>query len=154
MSPVITFISMSLAFLVAWPPFLWAIFMFLKYKLLKRYWKLMKFPYISCEQIQNIGSWRVTQLLSIIEMWSVLLDGGDYVNVISLDFRKAFDTLPHWRLLKKLEANGIKDGILTWIENFLSGRKQWVVVNRATRQHTWADSIRHFYYPFIPIYFL
>jgi hypothetical protein len=44
--------------------------------------------------------------------------------VIYLDFRKAFDSVPHQRLLKKLEAIGIKDSILIWIENFLSDRQQ------------------------------
>jgi len=58
-----------------------------------------------------------------------LLDGGDPVDVIYHDFRKAFDTLPRRRLMKKLEAYGIKGGLLTWTGNFLSGRRQRVVVN-------------------------
>jgi len=71
----------------------------------------------------------MTQLLVTLERWTELLDGGDPVDLIYLDFRKAFDTVPHRRLIKKLEAYGIKGGLLTWIENSLSGRRQCVVVN-------------------------
>jgi len=71
----------------------------------------------------------MTQLLIILERWTELLDGGDPVDVIYLDLRKALDTVPDRRLIKKLEAYGIKGIFLTWIENFLSGRRQRVVMN-------------------------
>ena len=51
------------------------------------------------------------------------------MDVIYCDFQKAFDTVPHNRLLKKIEAYGISDKILNWTRAFLSGRKQKVVVN-------------------------
>jgi len=50
------------------------------------------------------------------------------VETMGMSF-KAFDTVPHRRLIKKLEAYGIKGSLLTWNENFLSGRQQRVVVN-------------------------
>ena len=78
----------------------------------------------------------MTQLLIALERWTELLDAEDPVGVIYLDFRKAFNTIPHRRLIKKLEAYGIKGGLLTWIENFLSGRPQRVVVNG--KLSTWA----------------
>jgi len=53
------------------------------------------------------------------------LPGPGYpVDVIYLDFRKAFDKDPHRTLLLKLEAHGISGNILRWTENWLYGRKQ------------------------------
>ena len=72
----------------------------------------------------------MTQLLVTIEDWMELLDSGQTIDVIYLDFRKAFDTVPHRRLLTKLQAYGISGNIRDWICNFLSGRKQRVYVNR------------------------
>ena len=56
------------------------------------------------------------------------LDCKHQVDVAILDFSKAFDTVPHQRLLQKLEIYGV-DGILnTWIRNFLTNRSQRVLV--------------------------
>ena len=46
-----------------------------------------------------------------------------------LDYRKAFDSVPHLRLLSKLESYGIKESLLRWIKNFLTGRIQRAVIN-------------------------
>jgi len=46
-----------------------------------------------------------------------------------LDFAKAFDKVPHQRLLSKLRAHGIRGNILRWTENWLSNRKHRVCVN-------------------------
>ena len=46
-----------------------------------------------------------------------------------MDFMKAFDKVPHQRLLTKLKAYGIGDNIINWISNFLTGRSQRVCVN-------------------------
>ena len=54
---------------------------------------------------------------------------GKPVDVIYLDYQKAFDSVPHQRLLIKLKAYGITGTLLTWITNFLTGRSQKVVVN-------------------------
>ena len=81
----------------------------------------------------------VTQLLEIIEIWSSMLDEGGSIDVVYLDFRKAFDSVPHQRLLKKAEAYGIRGKLLLWIESFLTGRKQRVIVNGD--KSTWADVV-------------
>ena len=58
-------------------------------------------------------------------------DQGKQLDVIILDYSKAFDTVPHKRLLHKLEHYGIKGCLLNWIEAFLVGRTQSVVVDGA-----------------------
>ena len=49
-----------------------------------------------------------------------------------MDFRKAFDTVPHQRLLNKLRGYNINGPILKWIESFLSERTQFVKINNST----------------------
>ena len=46
-----------------------------------------------------------------------------------LDFQKAFDEVPHQRLLLKLKAHGIGDGIIDWTEQWLADRIQCIVVD-------------------------
>ena len=70
-----------------------------------------------------------SQLLEVLEDWCKILEVGDPVDVVYLDFRKAFDAVPHNRLLRKLSSYGIAGKLLRWIEEFLSGRSQQVVVN-------------------------
>ena len=71
----------------------------------------------------------VTQLIEVIEDWTNELDQHNKVDAIYLDFQKAFDTVPHKRLLRKLQGYGISGSLLRWLESFLVGRKQKVVLN-------------------------
>jgi hypothetical protein len=50
-------------------------------------------------------------------------------DLISMDFAKTFDKVPHRRLLYKLKYYGIQENTLLWIQAFLSDRTQTVVVN-------------------------
>ena len=65
----------------------------------------------------------ITQLIEAIELWTEEVDMRNSVDVIYLDFQKAFDTVPHQRLLKKLSAYGIRGKLYSWIEDFLKERK-------------------------------
>ena len=58
------------------------------------------------------------------------LNKGKPVDIIYLDFAKAFDTIPRRRILKKLMSYGIGGKICTWIESWLIGRRQKVGLGR------------------------
>ena len=73
----------------------------------------------------------VTQLLDAMNDFTELIENGDCIDSIYLDFRKAFDTVPHKRLINKLKAYGVNGPFLDWIESFLSNRKQRVKVNNS-----------------------
>jgi len=77
-----------------------------------------------------------TQLLKVVDMWSKILDGGGAVDTVYLDFAKAFDTVPHQRLLRKLEGYGVGGQLLEWIGQFLTGRRQRVGVAGSFSQWT------------------
>ena len=70
-----------------------------------------------------------TQLLRCLDIWTDLLDQGHCLDVIYLDFSKAFDSVPHKRLLEKMRGYGITGSTLGWCKDFLSGRRQRVVIN-------------------------
>ncbi len=70
-----------------------------------------------------------TQMLEFLEQVSMSIDQGENIDVVYLDFRKAFDTVPHARLLSKLESLGIRGQLLMWIQSFLTNRSQMVMVN-------------------------
>jgi hypothetical protein len=67
-----------------------------------------------------------------MELWTDLLDQGLAFDCIYSDFAKAFDRVPHKRLIEKLKAYGIKGNLLVWIENFLSNRNQCVTINNVS----------------------
>ena len=73
----------------------------------------------------------LTNLLEAMDKWTEIVDSGTPVDIIYCDYKKAFDTVPHKRLLRKLSAYGIKGRILGWIQDFLSDRWQQVVINES-----------------------
>ena len=70
-----------------------------------------------------------SQLMECLEDWSKMMEEGSSVDILYLDFKKAFDAVPHKRLLEKIQAYGIRGKVLMWIESFLTERKQRVVIN-------------------------
>ena len=69
------------------------------------------------------------QLLTVMNEWTEALDDVIQIDTVYLDFCKAFDSVPHKRLIKKLEGYGIKGILLEWFKNFLNRRQQRVVIN-------------------------
>src|SRR6218665_1329829 len=72
----------------------------------------------------------LTNLLEIFGEVYERIDEGKPVDVLYLDFAKAFDKVPHKRLAKKLQACGIRGlQALTWIQSWLPGRRQKVGIS-------------------------
>ena len=69
------------------------------------------------------------QLLSVLDKWTAAMECGNPVDCIYMDFQKAFDTVPHKRLVSKLTAYGIKESTIIWIKSFLDNRLQHVNIN-------------------------
>ena len=94
---------------------------------------LIKNNILSKEQFGFVsGRNTITQLLVTINDWMTELDNDNIVDAAYMDFRKAFDTVPHQRLITKLKSYNIKGPILNWIVSFLTGRTQYVKINNAT----------------------
>ena len=71
----------------------------------------------------------LTNLLCFLEEITKWVDDGSPVDVIYLDFQKAFDKVPHQRLISKLKSHGMGNYIINWIEQWLTDRRQRVVVD-------------------------
>ncbi|CAB3374662.1 Hypothetical predicted protein [Cloeon dipterum] len=67
-------------------------------------------------------------LLKTLDNWTAALDSssGQHVHAVFLDWAKAFDRVPHQRLLSKLQHHGVDGEVLRWLKNFLVGRSQFV----------------------------
>ena len=96
-----------------------------------------------CSQTLNDEQFAIlknnTDLLMVAQLrhnWLYYLDNcistiaeGGVIDTIYLDFAKAFDTVPHRRLLGKLNAFGVQRKLFNWIKEFLCGRTQVVKVS-------------------------
>ena len=75
------------------------------------------------------GRSTMLQLLKVLDDWTNSLEKGRQINVVYTDFEKAFDKVPHKRLIEKLRGYGVRGGLLNWIAAFLADRRQRVRVN-------------------------
>ena len=71
----------------------------------------------------------LTNLIKFYDTVEKMIDNGDAVDVVFLDFQKAFDKVPHQRLILKVKGFGIDGKILSWIKDWLCDRQQRVVLN-------------------------
>ena len=79
----------------------------------------------------------LTNQLETFEDITKSVDEGVGMDMIYLDYSKAFDSVPHRRLLQKQTGYGIRGRLLEWISGFLKGRKQRVCVRGKTSE--WSD---------------
>ena len=70
-----------------------------------------------------------TQLTQLVEDLARGMTSGKQSDLILLDFSKAFDKVNHLKLLYKLQLHGVQGKTLGWIESFLIGRTQCVVLD-------------------------
>ena len=81
-----------------------------------------------------------TQLLLTLQDLMTYRDQKDQIDIAVLDFSKAFDTVPHDRMLGKLEFYGITGPVLNWTAAFLKNRVQRVVVDGRQSRSATVDS--------------
>ena len=80
------------------------------------------------------GRSTVTALLETTHNWFQFMDTGKEVGAVFFDLQKAFDSVPHHALLDKLRDLQLSEFILKWICDYLTQRKQRVVVNGQTSE--------------------
>jgi len=69
------------------------------------------------------------QLLHMMDDRTLCLEKGGQIDAIYSNFEKAFDKVPHKRLISKLHSYNIGEGVIKWIVDFLKARKYRVGVN-------------------------
>ena len=75
------------------------------------------------------GRSTVLQLLAMLDKWTKIINEEGTIDCVYFYFKKAFDKVPHQRLIYKAEQYGNRGDIINWIKSFLSSRTQQVVIN-------------------------
>ena len=70
----------------------------------------------------------LTNLIEFFEELTRKIDQDKAVDVVYMDFSKAFDKVPHGRLIQKVKSYGIRGELVRWVQNWLGHRKQRVAV--------------------------
>ena len=65
-------------------------------------------------------------IITLVDRITSSLDSGDLVIGVFLDLKKAFDTIDHQILIKKLFSYGIRGNTLKWFQSYLTDRSQYV----------------------------
>ena len=92
----------------------------LKHKLINRH----QHGFLSCKST-------TTQLPECCLDWNIALNARSNIDIIYLDFSKAFDSVVHAKLIAKLACYGINDMLLYWIQSFLTDRFQYVKIDNS-----------------------
>ena len=72
------------------------------------------------------------QMIRVMGDWTNYLDQGMTVDIVYMDFMKAFDKVSHDHLLHKLQSLGIHHKIILWLQDFLNDHSQAVLYNNCT----------------------
>ena len=83
----------------------------------------------------------MTNLISFCDQATHLVNEGKAVNVIYLDFSKAFDIVSHMILLERLAVHGLDMCTLHWVKSWLEGQAQrewwWYTELNPVDNHKW-----------------
>ena len=78
-----------------------------------------------------------TSHVELFDHISTLQDTGHIISIVYFDFNKAFDTVPHKKLLYKLQLYGFRDPLYSWIQSFLKDRSQFITIEQqCSSRHT------------------
>ena len=69
------------------------------------------------------------QLLKVLNDWTESMENKFSTDCIYLDYQKAFDSVPHRRLISKLRSYKINKCLVNWVEDYLQNRSQLVEIN-------------------------
>ena len=103
-------------------------------------WYLMNSELISPKQhgfVPNKSCF--TNLLTMLDFWTDIIEKGHSVDCIYLDFAKAFDSVPHQKLIQKLKSYGINGSLINWITEYLNNRQQSVRIENSLS--SWSEVI-------------
>lgn len=88
----------------------------------------------------SAGKSTVGALLAATNDWLDILERGMDIGAVFFDITKAFDSVPHRLLIKKLHDSGLNEYLLKWIVSYLTDRKQSVVLDGVSSDSTHALS--------------
>ena len=89
-------------------------------------------PVLSCKQSgfrkQDSTEFQLTRL---VQHWSTAMDRSQFVGVLFLDIKKAFDRVYLPGLIYKLQSAGVRGNALNWFRNFLLDRRQRTIIGQS-----------------------
>jgi len=90
--------------------------------------------HVSCaQQFYHPPVWFLTWKVSTILFVNSIIEAKQHkqqMDVIYMDFSKVFDSVPHRKLLQKLESIGISGNLLSWFRFYLTSQRQCVRVGK------------------------
>jgi len=75
------------------------------------------------------ASWLLSLFIFMLYYVLCVRINNKLVDAIYFDFKKPFDKMPHGRLMSKVRGWGVDGKVYNWINNWLNGREQRVIIN-------------------------
>ena len=66
----------------------------------------------------------------MVEKWRKAGDENNVIGIVFIDYKKAYDSIPHKQLLFKLQRSGLSGNLLEWIQNYLTNRLQYTKIGK------------------------